>query len=572
MGQSPPQFSPKKTGQTSRLRVPVELKDTLQRLVSLYESLEESEASEQFLQALEEKVTSWESELGEDSVTTPSVEESRRKETGQLIALNRRLAAPDSLKAPETESLWLQIIEKSQPLTTQALLSQHCQLIACEANRAVIQLQSQKLEPLLRGKLAAIEAIFQEVTGQAIQVQLQLGQKVEVIKQKTTDLTPSQQKAMVSLEEFQTSPAKYFRLSGYAGTGKSYLMVRFIKKMKQKGINLIAATPTNKAAKNLRHLAISGGVNFKVMTIASLLGQQPEINPETGEQEFKSDEEVDLSKYQLLIFDEFSMISRSTFQEIQKATKRSKVQLIFVGDEAQLPPVGESQPIIATTEVIKNTANLREIVRYDGEISQVAESIRNQPEERARLYPYRTTADSSITCLSRPEWLELASQYLQSEAWQQNADYCRILVWRNQTAEQLNQWVREQLWGQLAPPYVVGERLIAKKPVFRLAGNPGKKSKYDWKIVMNNSEECTVIGAAKLRKSREFEYWEVPVKTDDRFELSLKLLSPESEKKRQQKLQELKKEKNWLRFYSLEKYRRLLPLCLCLNYSQSSRK
>ena len=74
--------------------------------------------------------------------------------------------------------------------------------------------------------------------------------------------------------------------------------------------------------------------------------------------------------YQVALIDEFSMISKSNFKDINQAVWHTPTKVIFVGDGAQLPPVGESEPIIATHEYIKDEATLSSVVRYDGDIAQ----------------------------------------------------------------------------------------------------------------------------------------------------------------------------------------------------------
>ena len=43
----------------------------------------------------------------------------------------------------------------------------------------------------------------------------------------------------------------------------------------------------------------------------------------------------------------------------------------------------------------------------------------------------------SIVCLPRPEWLETAGEYFQTDEYRQNPDYCRILAWKNKTTRNI---------------------------------------------------------------------------------------------------------------------------------------
>lgn len=289
------------------------------------------------------------------------------------------------------------------------------------------------------------------------------------------------------MKQFVKAPRqKYFRLTGYAGTGKSYLIVQLMKWLLNQKINFVAGSPTNKAVKNLKKLAAEAKVSVEAHTVAQLLGQQPELDEETGKEEFITQGTDSIGGYQVALIDEFSMISKSNFKDINQAVWQTPTKIIFVGDEAQLPPVGESEPIIATHESIQNEATLSSLVRYDGDIAKIAEQIRSDRIYNQQLYPFQTTPDKTITCLNRDNWLRGAIAYFKSDSYIENPDHVRFLVWRNKTAASLNDYVRSQLWGEDVPDYVPGDRLIAKIPVFRRV--PGGRGKNKWQIVMNNSE------------------------------------------------------------------------------------
>jgi len=383
-------------------------------------------------------------------------------------------------------------------------------------------------------------------------------------KPKSTALTTSQTQAFSDLQKFIKGGDRYFRLTGYAGTGKSFLICHLWRYLKGEKIKCIAGSPTNKAAKNLSKIARDLGIDLEATTIAKLLGQQPEINPDTGKEEFIALLDVELDKYDLIVLDEFSMISKDIFAEIHKAIAPTKTKVIFVGDAAQLPPVGEPEPVVAITPKITSSATLTEIVRYQGAIANVAEQIRQDPTYNTRVYPFKTTSDNTIICEPPQDWLATALEHFQSQKFRQNSDYCRILVWRNNTANTLNDWLRKKMWGQNCPPYVVGDRLIARKPVFRASSDTTKKKKYQWVIVMNTSEECEVIGEPKVKTTRELTYWQVPVVSDGGMKLTLNLLTPESEEKRQAAIQEMRSKKEWDRAMTLDKTYDYCPFAYAL--------
>ena len=369
-------------------------------------------------------------------------------------------------------------------------------------------------------------------------------------------LTNTQSIALEKLKSFVKSDRSFFRLSGYAGSGKSFLVCHLMTWLSDREFDFVAAAPTNKAAKNLMQVANLVGITVDVKTVAQLLGQQPEINEETGEEEFTANNDAQFDDYEVIIIDEFSMINRSDFAAIVEAIAATiDTKVIFVGDGAQLPPVKENMPIVAISEYIDSTANLDEIVRYEGEIALVAEKIRSQDKYQKTLYPFQTSADKTIVCQPRKEWLETVTEYFQSDRLLANPDYARLLVWKNKTAMAANKYVRSRMWGKDAPSYVPGDRLIAKKPLFR--PRPGQKGKNKWGIAMNNSEECTVTAAPTTKHltfDREtYTALLLPVKTDSGTPLMLSVLTEESEQFRSKKIKYYVEKKQWNRYFDLSK-------------------
>lgn len=369
-------------------------------------------------------------------------------------------------------------------------------------------------------------------------------------------LTTTQKKALEQLKSFIDSDKNFFRLDGYAGTGKSFLICHLMEWLQSREFTFIAAAPTNKAAKNLQQVALTTGILIDVKTVAQLLGQQPEINEETGLEEFTTNNDAQFDDYEVIIIDEFSMINRANFDAIVDAVNLAiDTKVVFVGDSAQLPPVKEDNPVVAVSEYIDDTATLDEIVRYDGEIAIVAEQIRTDPKYQKTIYPFQSNKDGTIVCQPRKEWLETVTEYFKCDTYKANPDYARLLVWKNKTAASANKFVRSRLWGKDSPAYVPGDRLIARKPLFR--PRPGKKGRNKWGILINNSEECTVTEAPtskQLTFDKEiYACLSVPVMTDGGTPFNLSVLTEESQQFRREKIKYYVEKKQWNRYFDLSR-------------------
>ncbi|MDJ0687695.1 MAG: AAA family ATPase [Xenococcaceae cyanobacterium MO_188.B32] len=367
----------------------------------------------------------------------------------------------------------------------------------------------------------------------------------------TVKLTECQAKAIAKMKEFISMDCHetFFRLTGYAGTGKSFVICQLIKWLQENEYNFLACSPTNKAANNLRKIANENGIKIEAITLARLLKQQAVVDIKTGKEKFVTQNDIDLENYEVIIADEFSMISENNFVDLAIEVQNFSVKVIFVGDAAQLPPVGEKEPIVATHKSITRHANLETVVRYDGELAKVAEKIRSKDFYNKIMYPFETTADDSILCLNRSKWLNQAVTLFKSDEFKANPNYVRFLVWRNKQADILNSYVRFYLWGGDAPTYMPGDRLIAKVPVFRAitALSKGGKELEKWSTVMNSSDECVVIEEGKLiarDRSYGYECYCVPVLTDGGTKLDLFILTEEGKQQQKKYLTDLRAEAN----------------------------
>lgn len=155
--------------------------------------------------------------------------------------------------------------------------------------------------------------------------------------------TPGQQLFLEKMNRFfNDSPREAydcFVLKGYAGTGKTTLVSALVKASRELGYRALLLAPTGRAAK-----VMAGYSGRKAFTIHRIIYRQPD----TDSGHFHFIRQPNYYNKTLFVIDEASMISdESTFgtnglltdlMEYIREGKDNKV--IFVGDTAQLPPVG----------------------------------------------------------------------------------------------------------------------------------------------------------------------------------------------------------------------------------------
>lgn len=159
-------------------------------------------------------------------------------------------------------------------------------------------------------------------------------------------LNQEQRQAFQDVLNFINDPnQKFYRVSGGAGTGKSFFISKIeqdILKHKNADVPLtyvaITAT-TNKAAAVLKNsMQHKRG---EIQTIYSFMNLRVHNDFTTGEQRVVPTAKWDVHTNTLIIVDEASMVNRTLYDFIDKGTTKS-CKILFVGDKNQLAPVKEN--------------------------------------------------------------------------------------------------------------------------------------------------------------------------------------------------------------------------------------
>ena len=271
------------------------------------------------------------------------------------------------------------------------------------------------------------------------------------------ELTENQKTVLEnSLEILKTS--NRLVITGKAGTGKTTLVKFLIQELKLSPLHRykysICSAPTNKAVKVLRDKMDIEIDKNRFCTIHSALRLKRDINPLTGAILFKPDpysEGVPLEKVSLLVVDEASMINSEILRYIENNAKIN-TKVIFVGDEGQLPPVGEpfspvfhaDYPILELTEIIRQTQN-NPIIDLSRDLSRIKRKISNRIEIGGYLFSNDfSTVVSTLSAVN-------------------GSDHLKYLSWTNQDIDYVNKVVRENIYGSPAK-IELGESLIFNAP------------------------------------------------------------------------------------------------------------
>ena len=171
------------------------------------------------------------------------------------------------------------------------------------------------------------------------------------------DATNNQKKIIEKLSAWLSDDdySRIFLLNGYAGTGKTTIIAAFVAAIKELGIKPILLAPTGRAAKVLTRYS-----KLTAYTIHKKIYREKAIS------DYQSKFALDYNREKDAVFivDEASMISTSSTDSafgsgnllddlVQYVRQGKRCRLMLVGDDAQLPPVGDDfSPALQPAELL----------------------------------------------------------------------------------------------------------------------------------------------------------------------------------------------------------------------------
>lgn len=297
------------------------------------------------------------------------------------------------------------------------------------------------------------------------------------------DLNDGQKEAYKQMIDFlETRRGDMFLLEGFAGTGKTYIVGKLISYLKERrpGWVIGVTAPTNKAVKVLMRSGSIGSKKVKFQTIHKLLGLKEKITAE-GKQIFERDtwENSSMDDYNVVIVDEVSMLSDELFSEIFQHS--ANVKVIFMGDPAQIPPVGK-EDCIPFKEDMRDLYNIKryrltQVMRQteDNPILAAGFAIREDLNNPGFHIPKQTSLNSNghgiefidfSSETDRARMTILLEDLFTSDDFDNDPDHAKVIAWRNNTVNKINKLIRNIRYkGQEISKIMKGEKLVANKPI-----------------------------------------------------------------------------------------------------------
>jgi len=249
-------------------------------------------------------------------------------------------------------------------------------------------------------------------------------------------LSDDQKKALELILEFLESKTKIaFTISGFAGTGKSFLTTELIDILYKIRKNYVLCAPTHKAKNVLQNFTQS-----TALTIHKLLSLAPNIeliDLDFNDLKFlihKTSEEFPSNS--LVIVDEASMVNDYLYDLLIDRCVKHNSKILFIGDIAQLRPVNSDyfSKVFDTEDIFYLTHIFRQ--KEDSALSEILLLSR---ENYINNFETRESEFGSIYVTNNPiEFLREGIKYIDEATKNTDIMETKILSYTNDRVELFN--------------------------------------------------------------------------------------------------------------------------------------
>jgi hypothetical protein len=348
------------------------------------------------------------------------------------------------------------------------------------------------------------------------------------------ELTDDQEVLVDRLGEFLSAGEEnIFLLKGYAGTGKTFITKGLTEYFRAVGRNFVLMAPTGKASKVIatKTGAAAGTIHSAIYAFDDLVEYRDREDDGTLTYKYYASlRSNDAAADTVYIVDEASMVSdnyqeaeffrfgsghllRDLLTHVNLDHNDHRKKIIFIGDTAQLPPVGMSTSPALSSGYLRQEYSLAsteyelaEVVRQEAESGVLANALRLREAIRARTFN-QLAVDFSKADVEKVEDQDFMERYLQACNRKISAGTI-VVAQSNADVASFNQVIRAHFFpGQ--PEVTAGDKVICtnntRKPGFFISnGDFGMV-----RSVLGEPESRTIV--LKKRSGETQELKEIPV-------------------------------------------------------------
>ena len=293
-------------------------------------------------------------------------------------------------------------------------------------------------------------------------------------KQDGSALTAGQRQALGAIDSFWASEEECFILKGYAGTGKTFLLKVLAERLQAAGRPFCVLAPTGRAAKVAKSRL---GEDVDAGTIHRKIYKQERVEEYASRRKGDSEDfkvvfslrnNEDAANMVYLV-DEASMVSEQyleneylhfgsgnlleDFLRYVDSDSNNRRQVVFIGDEAQLPPVGASfSPALSATRLRELGTGagvqerlLTEVVRQRRE-SAILSNATKLRDEMTQEGWQGLKLDLQGEGIEELEEAQVVPLYLAERA-KEGSEQVIIVAYTNEMVGQYNKRIRQALFG-----------------------------------------------------------------------------------------------------------------------------
>lgn len=298
----------------------------------------------------------------------------------------------------------------------------------------------------------------------------------------------------------------FFTLAGYAGTGKSTCIKKIIDEYRRE---IVVSAPTHKAKKVLMNTT-----DLPAQTLHSLLGLRPDVdldNFNPNDPEFNPIAEPKIGEYDFVIIDEASMINQELYNMIVEKTKDTETKVLFMGDPAQIPPVGEKESVVFNQN--SNEFHQLTIIERQNDTNPlwiVYDALRNNLTSPTGGFERKTMmnhmGEGVVFTADKQVFREAILKKYTSDDFKRNTDFAKVIAWRNKTVMSANKVIRTALFGENADIIEIGDILMGYRSV--------RSSNAQYNII-ENSADYRVVEKSDLEENKfKIMGWRVKIRED----------------------------------------------------------
>jgi exodeoxyribonuclease-5 len=284
-----------------------------------------------------------------------------------------------------------------------------------------------------------------------------------------------------------------FTLAGYAGTGKTTCIKKLLDEYRG---DVVVSAPTHKAKK-----VIMNATDIEGKTLHSLLGLRPDVdldNFNPNDPQFSPIADPTIVDYDWIVIDEASMINQDLYTMILTIAADFNLKILFMGDPAQLPPVGEKESAVfnqTTNEFHQLTIIERQ--NESNPLASVYSALRNSLNKESggfeRKSEMNEKGEGVIFTDDTDLFKKLILEKYRTEEFKINTDFAKVIAWQNKTVKGANTSIRNELFGKDSDIIEVGDILMGYRSV------RSSNARYN---IIENSEDYRVVSKMDLSENK----------------------------------------------------------------------